>query len=568
MTKRAFNLGAILTAVMAVVLFVWSWLYRYNDLDGAVAGLVDDHYFYMVRGWQLLYGEWPDRDFVDPGAPLTFVLAALTQLVGGRGTWSEIAFCVTALSIATTLTFWAARRASGSIVIGVCAAVLQAALLPRYYNYPKVLIYAVAFPLLWSYVDQPSMRKRVALAVLSVTALLFRHDHGLFIGLASVATILLQAHVGWLARIRHLVAYALLAAACTLPYLGWLHWNGGVLPHVRTANSYSQRDRARAPLLLPAFAVTPQPDEQPVDEDADWWQRGVFEQANRNYEPWLFWLILGLPLVTLAMQLGAVESRNDWPHARQKLVVVALLALVLFWGFIRGNLTVRFGDVGVPTAILAAWLLRAAIRALGGGRAFVTRVAVALIALIAVSGTVFVLLPPVRERLDHVGMTDRPLGAVDKAIAMKARLVTWPLEGWTSFDERGPMRLAFYIRDCTLEDDRVFISPYMAQVHALAQRAFPAGHADLRPGFYSSAADQRLVLARLMRQRVPLAIMPGGDDYAGIEKEMPRIDAWLRTEFREHGDIELGDGSRLKLFARRDRAVRGTYRDTGWPCFK
>ncbi len=227
----------------------------------------------------------------------------------------------------------------------------------------------------------------------------------------------------------------------------------------------------------------------------------------------------------------------------------------------------RFGDIGVPSAILGAWLLRTAIRSLGMGRGFVARVAVALVMLVALGGTVFVLLPPVRERLDHVGMTDRPLGAVDKAKAMTARLVTWPLEAWTSPDERGPRRLAFYVRDCTDGDDRVFISPYMAEVHALAQRAFPAGHADLRPGFYSTMADQRLALARLMRQRVPLAIMPAGDDYDNVRKEMPRIDAWLRTEFREHGDVELGDGL-VTLFVRRDRAVRGTWRDTGWPCFK
>jgi hypothetical protein len=554
---------------MAVVLFVWAWLYRYNDLDGAVAGLSDDHYFYLVRGWQLLYGEWPDRDFVDPGAPLTFVLGAMTQIIGGRGTWSEIAFSVTALSASTALTFWSARRASGSVVIGAVAAIFQAVLLPRYYNYPKVLIYAVAFPLLWSYVDQPTTRKRIGLAVLSVLALLMRHDHGIFVGLASVATIGLQAHVGWFTRLKHLAAYVALKVLCALPYLGWLQLQGGVMTHVAEASSWAQRDRARAPLILPVFALTPQPEEDPAPEDADWWQRGAFEQANRNYEPWLFWLLLALPVAVLAAQIGAVEQRQDWPHARQKLLVAALLALVLFWGFIRGNLTVRFGDVGVPSAILAAWLLRSAIRAMGSsGRGFVARLAAAVALLIAVGGTVFVLLPPVRERLDHVGMTDRPLGAVDKAKAMTARLATWPLESWSSPDERGPMRLAFYLRDCTAGDDRAFISPYMAQVHALAQRAFPAGHADLRPGFFSTPADQRLALARLMRQRVPLAIMPAGDDYDNVRKEMPRIDAWLRTEFREEGDIDLGDGSAVKLFVRRDRAVRGSWRTTGWPCLR
>lgn len=568
MSRRTWSFSGIIAAAVAVLIFIWAWLYRYNDLDGAVAGLADDHFFYLVRGWQLLYGEWPDRDFVDPGAPLTFVLAALVQLVGGRGTWSEIVFSVTALSVATTLTFWSARRASGSTVIGTLAALFQALLLTRYYNYPKVLIYAVAIPALWSYVDQPTLRKRIGLAVLSVTALLFRHDHGLFVGLAVAATILFQVHIGWFARAKHLAAYVVLTVACAAPYLAWLQWNGGVVAHVTSANSWAQRDRVRAPLILPAFALSAREGDDPIDDEGDWWQRGVFVQASRNFEPWLFWLIVALPVGVLAAQAGKPEPRTDWPHARQKLLVLGLVGAVLIWGFVRGNLTVRFGDVSVTTAILGAWLLRAAVRFLGEGRSFLVRVAAAGITLVVLAGTVFVLVPSVRERLDHAGMVDRPLGAVDRARLMTTRLVTWPLEGWASPDDRGPMRLAFYVRDCTAQDDRVFISPYLAQVHALAQRPFPAGHADLRPGFYSTPADQKLALTRLMRQRVPLAIMAAGDDYAGVRKEMPRIDAWLRTEFQEFGDVELGDGSQVKLFARRDRPAARTWRQTGWPCFR
>ncbi len=291
----------------------------------------------------------------------------------------------------------------------------------------------------------------------------------------------------------------------------------------------------------------------------------MFEQANRNYEPWLFWLILAVPLVTLALQAGAVESRSDWPHPRQKLAVLAVLGLLLCWGFLRGNLAVRFGDVGVTTAVLGAWLLRTAVLRLGTARTFVLRLAVAAVLLVTVGGTVFVLVPPVRERLDHVGMTDRPLGAVDRAGVMTRRLVTWPLEQWASPDDAGPVRLMFYVRDCTAETDRVFIAPYLAQVHALAQRPFPAGHADLRPGFFDDLANQRLAVTRLMRQPVPLAILPAGDDYDGVRKEMPRIDAWLRTGFREYGDVDLGDGSRVKLFVRHGHE-RGTWRQTGWPC--
>jgi hypothetical protein len=87
----------VVYVAVALVIFVWSFLYRYNDPEGSVAGLHDDHYFYLARGWQMLFGDLPDRDFVDPGAPLTFAIEAAVQWLLGRGVWSEMLFCVTAL---------------------------------------------------------------------------------------------------------------------------------------------------------------------------------------------------------------------------------------------------------------------------------------------------------------------------------------------------------------------------------------------------------------------------------------------------------------------------------------
>ena len=60
---------------LAVGVFVVSWLFRFNDPGGSFAGLTDDHFFYVVRGWQILFGDLPVRDFVDHGAPLFYYVA-------------------------------------------------------------------------------------------------------------------------------------------------------------------------------------------------------------------------------------------------------------------------------------------------------------------------------------------------------------------------------------------------------------------------------------------------------------------------------------------------------------
>jgi hypothetical protein len=80
------HLRAFATAAIAVAVFVFTWFFRFNDPNGGFAGLTDDHFYYLLRGWQILYGELPFRDFVDAGAPLYFYVSAAVQLLFGRGT--------------------------------------------------------------------------------------------------------------------------------------------------------------------------------------------------------------------------------------------------------------------------------------------------------------------------------------------------------------------------------------------------------------------------------------------------------------------------------------------------
>src|SRR5688500_17782189 len=75
---------------VAVIVFTFTWFFRFNDPNGGFAGLTDDHFYYLLRGWQILYGELPYRDFVDAGAPLYFYVSAAVQLLFGRGTLSEL----------------------------------------------------------------------------------------------------------------------------------------------------------------------------------------------------------------------------------------------------------------------------------------------------------------------------------------------------------------------------------------------------------------------------------------------------------------------------------------------
>src|SRR5262245_53424305 len=241
--------GLILVVALGVGLF--SWLLRFNDPGGSFAGLTDDHFFYVVRGWQILFGDLPVRDFVDHGAPLYYYVAAAVQEVFGRGTLSELAFSTTALSVSAVLTFLLATRASGSILAGLAACLLHVWLGPRFYNYPKVLVYAVAIPLLWRFADRPSTHLRVWLAVVTVIGFLFRHDHGAFVGIAAAVLMLSLTELRLAERVRHFALYALLVVALVAPYFLFIQLNGGLVSYFRQASAWAERDRAREPVVWP-----------------------------------------------------------------------------------------------------------------------------------------------------------------------------------------------------------------------------------------------------------------------------------------------------------------------------
>ncbi|MEW5984314.1 MAG: hypothetical protein AB1806_18330 [Acidobacteriota bacterium] len=562
----------------AAVVFVGSWLYRFNDPNGSFGGLTDDHFFYLVRGWQILLGDLPVRDFVDHGAPLYYYVAAAVQLIGGRGTLSELVFSAGALSFSAALTFWLARRASGSIVLGLAAAGFQVLLEPRFYNYPKILVYALAIPVIWAFIDDQSTRRRFWMAAVTAVAFLFRHDHGVFVAIAAGLAIALLVRLPARERVKHAVVYVATVIALVSPYLVFIQLHGGVAHYFRQATTWAEQDRGRTPAVWPGLFDNPD---------------GVSDAASRggpvarpvavlrdNWVAWMFYLEIVLPFVALA---GVLVSRRGfrapWPYAREKIAVVAALAFVLDVGFLRHPLAARLADPFVPHAVLVAWMVAACLVVLRRGREEVsprlpgaTRVAAGLFAL-ATAVIVFVavsaLTYDLHRRLDKAGLVEGPRRAVRRTILVGSRLKqVWPLENWTSPDTPGVMRLAFYLRDCTGPSDRVFMQPYLPQVLALAQRGFAGGHADLRAGFFRTPEAEALTLERLRRQSVSVAVVAAEPEFSSFLEAYPRIAEHFDAHYRTAGEQALDGRFSVVLLVENSLVPTGTYAPLGWPCFR
>ncbi len=565
------------TAVTAAAVFVFAWLFKFNDPSGSFAGLTDDHFFYLIRGWQILLGDLPVRDFVDHGAPLYYYVAAAVQALFGRGTMSELAFSSGMLAVGASLTFRLATHASGSIVLGLAAAAFQLLLDPRFYNYPKILVYAVAIPLIWRYADRPGRRAVFWIALVTVIGFLFRHDHGVFVAAAFGVLLLCLTGVPWRQRARHAVAYAVLVGLLAAPYLLFVQWHGGVVSYMTQAAAWAERDRERAPVVWPGLLDNPEGRSEEAERGGPVERRVATLRDNRV--AWLFYLEIALPLFALAVLAVSNDAfRPSWPHALPKLLCVGVLAMVLDVGFLRSPLEARLADPSVPLAILLAWLVVAVPRLVAtrhSWREAMRHVLVPARAVFAAGGLVLVVLfcvilgDNVYERLDQSALVERWGKPFERAAYVQRALTEeWELATWVARDDRPDLiNLALYLNACTTEHDRIFVQPYIPQVLALARRGFAGGHADLRPGFFKTDEAQRLTLRRLQAQSVPIVLLETGDSLENFRQSFPLITAYLDERYAVAGTHTFDDRFGITVLAARDRTPTRQYQPFDWPCF-
>src|SRR5262245_62806134 len=132
----------------------------------------------------MLLGEWPVRDFVDPGAPLQYVISAASRWMFGDVAGPELLVVALGVAIGATATVICASWLSRSLIVGVAVAVLEILASPRSYSYPKMLLYGLAGCVIVAVASNATRTRLFIAAGLTAVAFLMRHDHGLFIGLA------------------------------------------------------------------------------------------------------------------------------------------------------------------------------------------------------------------------------------------------------------------------------------------------------------------------------------------------------------------------------------------------
>jgi hypothetical protein len=532
----------VTASVISLFALLWQFL-TYN-------GFPNDHYFHVARARQMLLGELPVRDFVDPGAPLQYVLSAASRWLFGDVAGPELLVVALGVAVGAAATVICASWLARSTVVAVGVALLEILASPRSYSYPKMLLYGLAGCVIVAVATHATRARLFVAAGLTATAFLMRHDHGLFIGVACASAIVLSARSPADA-VRRFGMLAAAVAVLLAPWAIWVQYYQGLVPYIEMGIAVSRRE-ADISLLR---------DLPRVDLSA-----GLTVD---NTQAWLYYLFWILPLVAVPLAVFRRSIRHErWPGEWAAIVSIALLALALDATFLRNPLGTRLADATVPAALLGAWLL-GLVWSMTSRPALVlaTRAAAAVVLV----GTAISIwgLGDVTGKLDEVGVFEDDLEHVEQHTAALITALTRPEMEARKLPSRvsaGLVPFFRYVNRCTEARDRLLVSGPYPDVFVLSRRGFAGGHIAFLEAFYQSDADQLLTLERMKHQSVPFVILPL-DDQDAFARSFPKVLAHVTETYEVMADIPVDGLKGVRIMVERARPRDGTDPETGWPCF-
>jgi hypothetical protein len=517
-------------------------------------GLSNDHYMHLAWAQQLLFGQLPGRDFVDPGMPLMYTLSAIVQHLS-PGPFSEGVLTCGLLAIAASATFLVVTELTASIAFGVAAALFEIAVEPRLYSYPKILVPAVALLLMQHYLRHPSRLRLVGLAAWTGIAVLFRHDLGVYAA-AGIGTALLVAHAThWREAGRVLAEYAVALVALMSPYVLFVLWSEGVGEHLHEAIEFAKGEAHQRFVTPPAFPV--------------WANGDLMSWSRMDAAVFLFYAAHALAIICFVF----LARSKKHPSGHEPVAAAGFAMLLMYLLVVlRHPIDSRIQDVAALLAINGAWVLaqswqRATVAVRNeASRSVVRRFVPLVVAGIVVGGGVVNtwILSDVPNRLKETRVMDG-FGTIKHTIeVVKETGTVWP---WERFWPAGELPTAVrYLHQCTTRGDAVLLTWAAPEYYYFAQRRFGAGHAlFLPPDAFTTPHDQARMLERIRSERIPVVLIneSRSDEF---EKAYPEVDRFIRDAYVRVGTFTIRDGSVITVAIGRELKTTGTYDPEGWPC--
>lgn len=511
-------------------------------------GFTNDHFMHLAWARQMVFGELPGRDFVEPGMPLVVVLSALAQWLAPNPLSEEL-LTSGMLGLAAGLTFFFVGRLSGSRLVALGATLFELALQPRLYNYPKILVPVLAILALQWYLARPSVPRLAAPAAATALAFLFRHDLGLYAGAGIAVGLFVAADFNprqWASRAW---MFMVQTAALLVPYLLFVQWSEGLLEHVRRGVEFSKGEAHQLWPPLPAFE-----------------SRSLAEWLEPNAATLLVWSTYMLLAVGLAWLVRARRHRTREGAAVAAAIITMFGAYVLV--VLRHPLPTRLPDLAGILAITGGWLISEILQALARERVARPVVAgVAAAGMVAVLATVTITtstMTRLMERVDDSALLLGPTKVEENIHDIIASRTIWPWpEMWPTRELPPAIE---YLDRCTNPSDRILMTWPAPEYYYFARRLFAAGHALLLPPHaFAIDLDRVQMLRWLAPQRVPIVLI--NEDRRGeFASTYAGLDAFIRERYQAAGTFTIYDGATITIAVRKDLHPTSRYEPQGWPC--
>ena len=540
----------LLISVAAILLFGWVFLYRFNTLGGAFGGFDNDHFLHFVYAKQVQAGEQPLRDFLDAGLQgarpsLTYELSAAAQTYFGNNLRSEAWLTVAGVALGAAIAFIA-----GTTIApwpwALATALVSALMSPKLYSYPKVLVTAVASLLIVTSSRLPAWQQVAFMSLWTTIAFLFRHDYAIYCVAGFLVVITLTAGLSWRDRLTRAGAYLLVTGVLLAPSLWWVQRYRGLTEYVRNGLEMSRNEAERTRIGWPGLTLGSG-------------LSSIVEDEN-NAEAWIYYVFLAVPAVVIGVAgWKTIRGATSQDPPVAPLIALGVMTATLSHYFLRGNLAARFGDMGPPMAVLAAYLLFVSTRGLAvDWRRSLISAAIAM-AVFAMTVLCTWNLASVSGELRTARLLE-PFDVLARTRQASHDLAAMPasLREEQAADR---MQASAYVHQCTKPTDRLLVMGYATDVLAFSERLFAGKRASFFIGFYTDERYSKETVASLQSTSVPIVL--GGELLD--DARLPLIVNYLRSHYEEAGTVRFYEGE-LRVLVRRGLAGQ-PLGPGGLPCF-
>ncbi len=327
---------------------------------------------------------------------------------------------------------------------------------------------------------------------------------------------------------------------------------------VIASESWVQRARNRLPLLRTRIAP------------------GVLSPANAL--AWLYYATVFVPIAALLVLLIQWRRGTLTPFDTATIGTAVVMCLLIHQGLIRESPDSRLPDVAGPTVVLAAWMTgtgrQRTLHEKRGQRAPVAaprwRTATARVAIVGLwLGTLWAATTfgETGERISATGILAGPAASVARSTEVTRLVTLRPIDFYAPLGSAGVRALTRYVLECTRPSDRVLTGAFEPQIFFYAERPFAGGQVYLRAGWHGSEEDQRLTIARMQRQRVPVVLFSTATE-PEIQRGFPQVYRYVEEQYQLAMRSDFGGDRDYTVFVKRDVPPRGTYQPLGLPCYR